>query len=85
MVSDDYTWAVYLSDTLLSLPGIAIVELPEVSQIRDLHVVYGSGGDCECCPPWIQDRDTEIDYSLGEAREYAAALLAAANAAEVSP
>lgn len=29
-VNDDFSWANYLADVLLSLPGIAIVELPEL-------------------------------------------------------
>ncbi len=77
-------WTHEISDALLSLPGIAIVELPDTAGISSQHIRFGPGGDCEydCCPPWVRDDDSDIDFGLDEVRRYAAALLSAANAAE---
>lgn len=73
-----------LANILLSLPGIAIVELPDAAGISSQHIRFGLGTDCEydCCPPWVRDDETNIDFGLDEVRRYAAALLAAANAAD---
>ncbi|ASJ79670.1 hypothetical protein I5H15_gp075 [Mycobacterium phage Blexus] len=65
-------------DALASLPGVAVIQLPDEAEIRARHISFGRGADCECCPPWIKDEDIDIEYSVSEAREFAAALLAAA-------
>lgn len=67
----------------LKAAGYAVVKLDQAA-IKAAHISYGPGANCEfdCCPPWIRDDDTEVEYSVSEAREYAAALLAAADAAE---
>lgn len=63
---------------------IAVVELPDLDGIKRQHISFGPDAECEheCCPAWVEDDDTEISYSLDEARDLAAALLAAADAAE---
>jgi hypothetical protein len=77
-----------LADRLLSLPGIAIVELPEPESSTDTHdhqvwhfPHYISGWNGEF--PGVMDCDAEMDPSV--ARSIAAALLAAANKAEATP
>ncbi|ACI12695.1 hypothetical protein DOROTHY_81 [Mycobacterium phage Dorothy] len=67
-----------LADVIASLPGVAVIQLPDEAEIRARHISFGRGADCECCPPWIKDEDIDIEYSVSEAREFAAALLAAA-------
>lgn len=62
------TFASHLADVLLRLPGIAIVELPEAHE--DVRIYKRS--------IWILTNALTPGY----AREIAAALLAAANAAE---
>lgn len=66
------------ADIIASLPGVAVIQLPDEAEIRARHISFGRGADCECCPPWIKDEDIDIEYSVSEAREFAAALLAAA-------
>ncbi|MGV0805774.1 hypothetical protein [Mycolicibacterium setense] len=71
--------------TALKAARIAVVELPDLDGIKLQHISFGPDAECEheCCPAWIEDDDTEVSYSLDEARDLAAALLAAADAAEV--
>lgn len=75
--------AYHLADVLLALPGIAIVELPE--PIGDRSNVTGAIKK----PRWTctinPDSSIEFEGSPEEARALAATLLAAANAAEVTP
>jgi hypothetical protein len=52
------------------------------AEIAEHGIRFGGGAGCECCPPWIIDDNTEISFSTDEAREYANALLAAADKAE---
>lgn len=68
----------------LRAAGYELVKLPDAASISESHITYGHGGDCEfdCCPPWVKDEDLDYEYSVSEARLYAAALLAAAVAAE---
>jgi len=74
-----------LVDSLLSLPGIAIVELPDGSDVGQgwtqfKNVVVGPGGD-------IRDEGSAyppVQHNAATARSHAAALLAAANKAEQS-
>lgn len=88
---DQSEWANHLADVLLSLPGIAIVELPEARP--DWH------GGLSAWPAGGRDGQVTIrktDGRIGatsvsnplasprDARTYAAALLAAANAAEAA-
>lgn len=70
----------------LKADGYAVVKLPDADGIKRQHISFGPDAECEheCCPAWIEDDDTEISYSLDEARELAAALLSAADAAEAS-
>ena len=71
-------WAVHVADVLLSLPGIAIVELPEPMNLsrsdstfpHDIVAYPGGVMDCDC------------DLKPSDARSIAAVLLAAANKAE---
>lgn len=79
-----FPWMDYegdVADVLLSLPGIAIVELPTESWPNDLGVSVG----CEVMASnsghvWV---GTDLDLSAEYARTLAAALLAAAAVAEV--
>lgn len=68
----------------LKAARIAVVELPDSDGIKLQHISFGPDAECEheCCPAWVEDDDTEVSYSLDEARDLAAALLAAADAAE---
>ncbi|AGT11786.1 hypothetical protein N857_gp082 [Mycobacterium phage Wanda] len=70
--------ATHHAEIIASLPGVAVIQLPDEAEIRARHISFGRGADCECCPPWIKDEDIDIEYSVSEAREFAAALLAAA-------
>ena len=60
----------------------AIVELPEPVGNMVGPFRFSRGAGCECCPPEVYDTDTEVSYSVSEARVEAAALLAASAAAE---
>ena len=68
----------------LRVAGYRMIQLPDAAGISEAHITYGHGDDCEfdCCPPWVRDEDLDYEYSVSEARLYAAALLAAAVAAE---
>lgn len=78
--SDYARWADHFADVLLSLPGIAIVELPEPigdrSNVTD--AIKNPRWTCTINP----DSSIEFEGSPEEARALAATLLAAANAAE---
>lgn len=96
-VNDDFSWANYLADVLLSLPGIAIVELPEPDSTRyegDEHehedrLCWMPGDDFEISV-WQRAEIQRCGYGWGdmepisatEGRTIAAALLASADAAE---
>lgn len=79
-----------LADVLLSLPGIAIVELPEPAIDQDTYSSWNFCDACEIESVTYPVADDEIgvsgigSYTVSETRAFAAALLAAANAAEAS-
>jgi hypothetical protein len=76
----DY-WARHVADVLLSLPGLAIVELPKPRR-SGAWTIFATADPyiASSCERQVDDRDQFITPS--EARRRAAALLAAANAAE---
>lgn len=73
-----------LADVLLSLPGVAIVELPEPPEESTWH--GGDVGDvisdAHCGGVRICGVGNNLCTTTSEARKFAAALLAAANKAE---
>lgn len=82
-------WTSHLADMLLSLPGIAIVDLPPVTIQRDTYSSWlftDAGGEVESVTWPAADDEIAVSgigsYTVSEARIFAAALLAAANAAE---
>lgn len=85
---DQSEWADHVvADVLLSLPGIAIVELPE---FNDGYGCFSGGG--YPCSRDSDDQGGMVRTSMSAnylpprtARAYAAALLAAASAAEQAP
>lgn len=75
----------YLADVLLSLPGIAIVELPEGQEWGESQTDFVHTRTDPRCPGEIAHflrGGVGKWITAAKAREYAAALLAAANAAE---
>jgi hypothetical protein len=79
--SPQVDWFQHLADVLLSLPGIAIVELPDKSDEDGYFITFHP--DVSVAVPegridWLDGSER----SAFEARKLAAALLAAANAAE---
>lgn len=75
-----------LADVLLSLPGIAIVELPELDSHwatwQAVEVCDGLKVIAKRTAVLVEDEETLTSHPLRVARALAAALLAAANAAE---
>ncbi|SIA42536.1 Uncharacterised protein [Mycobacteroides abscessus subsp. abscessus] len=65
---------------VLNAEDVVVIEVPGQDEIEAEGITFGVGGDCECCPPWIDDNG--VSLGLDEAREHAAALLGAASAAE---
>lgn len=81
-VPDATDWPSHIADVLLSLPGIAILELPEVDLERGFITEPGmwSINLTERKTSMAVGRDRQ--WSPTDLREFAAALLATANAAE---
>lgn len=88
---DEKRWQVayHFADAVLSLPDIAVVKLPEPNLVQDTYQSWRffEAGEIEYVS-WPSKDDDEINvsgvgsYTLSETKTFAAALLAAANAAE---
>lgn len=82
------TWGAHIADVLLSLPGIAIVELPELdnhwAKYRAVEVAENLKVVARRSDVLVEDEECLISYRLRVARALAAAILAAANAAEAA-
>jgi hypothetical protein len=73
----------HLADVLLSLPGIAIVELPAPNQFAPDWKDFGHAQTYAALPGQVARFSGKQWITSSEARAIAAALLAAANATEV--
>jgi hypothetical protein len=81
------TWGAHIADVLLSLPGIAIVELPEPYPDETVHQYWAPEpgqqiGVADIGIVRIEATARWRSVDVPTARAHAAALLAAANAAE---
>ena len=73
----------------LKTERITVVELHGADRIAGNGLSYFTGvgcddGDCDCCPGGVRDDNTEIDYALDEAEEYATAMLSAVDLARAA-